>query len=220
MNSQRTTADRRRFSRLLLLALLLSLSFVILQLSAQGGDESEEPTVTHKVRLATSLGVIAMELYGEDAPKAVSNFVALCDSGFYDRLLFHRVYPGLLIQAGCPKTRDSSRKGEWGSGGASTYGAPFADELDPRTPSFRRGYRRGVVAMANSGPNTNLSQFFILVEDASNWLPANYTIFGYVSDMTTVDSIAKTPLTDITDQGGRPVSPIRILSTFVSRPGE
>ena len=224
MKSQRVTrvrpTDRGKGYLFLLATLPAILLFLALQLTAQEGESEEVPTVTHKVRIATSLGVVAMELYGEDAPKAVENFITLCDSGFYDGLLFHRIYPGFLVQAGCPKTRDSASRREWGKGGASAYGAPFSDELDPRTPSFRRGYRRGVVAMANSGPNTNMSQFFILVGDASDWLPATYTIFGYVPDMTVVDSIASTPLTDVTDQGGRPATPIRILSTFVSLPGE
>lgn len=222
--SDRRSGRKDPFSGLLLFSLLpiLLLSLYALDLSAEDetGDEILDPVVTHTVRMSTTHGVIEMELYGEDAPRTVKNFAALCDTGFYNGILFHRVHPGFLIQAGCPKTRDPLKRKEWGSGGESVYGGPFADELDPLTPSFKRGYRRGVVAMANSGPNTNRSQFFILLGDVHDWMPPDYTIFGYIPDMTTVDSIASVELVDLCDLGGTPASPVRILSTLVFTAGE
>ena len=195
---------------------LLLLMSTALPLSAQEGDSvgtgQPVPVVTHIATLVTTLGIIEIELYGEDSPKTVKNFVGLCDSGFYDGLLVHRVHPGFLIQTGCPKTRDTALRDTWGTGGESIWGAPFASELDPRTPSAILGYRRGAVAMANSGPNTNTSQFFILLSDVDEWMPPNYTIFGYVPDMATVDAIGQTDLVDVGSMGGRPALPILIES--------
>lgn len=186
---------------------------------AQGtGEKPEEPVVTHIAVLNTSMGSITIELYGEDAPKTVANFVGLIDSGYYDGILFHRVHPGFVIQAGDPKTKDSTLRSEWGTGGSSIYGGAFADELDAGTPSYKRGYKRGVVAMANRGPNTNTSQFFIMLKDAA--LPKNYTMFGYVRDMETVDDIAETELADITKLGGKPKTPVVIEAATVEKEEE
>ncbi|MCB0711483.1 MAG: peptidylprolyl isomerase [Ignavibacteriae bacterium] len=190
-------------------ALLLTL-FAMEAKGQQAGDTPDEPVVTHTVVLNTTLGSISIELYGKDAPKTVANFVGLIDSGFYDGILFHRVHPGFVIQAGDPKTKDSTLRSEWGTGGTSIYGGSFADELNPTTPSYKRGYQRGVLAMANRGQNTNTSQFFIMLKDAS--LPKNYTIFGYVRDMTTVDEIAAVELVDIGRAGGKPKVPVIIES--------
>ena len=174
------------------------------------GEELPEPVVTHTVELQTSLGQITIDLFGKDAPKTVANFLGLIDSSFYPGILFHRVHPGFLVQTGDPKTKDSTLRGEWGTGGYSIYGGPFADELDPKAPSFKRGYRRGAVAMANRGPNTNTSQFFIILKDVN--LPQTFTIFGYVRDMATVDRIAETELVEIGRTGGKPKNPISIVS--------
>ena len=174
------------------------------------GDKADEPVATHTVVLNTSLGAIEIELYGNDAPKTVANFVGLVDSGFYNGILFHRIHPGFVIQAGDPKTKDSTLRHEWGTGGTSIYGGVFSDELDPTTPSYKRGYKKGVVAMANRGKNTNTSQFFIMLKDAG--LPKNYTIFGYVNDMTIVDSIAEVELVEVGRGGGKPKVPVVIKS--------
>ena len=202
---------------------VLSILFLIpplVPLSAQSPQDTAEvqpvPVATHIATLVTTFGEIEIELYGEDAPKTVKNFVGLCDSGFYDGLLFHRVHPGFLIQSGCPKTRDTALRSEWGTGGTSIWGAPFASEIDPRTPSALLGYRRGAVAMANNGPNTNTSQFFILLSDVDEWMPPTYTIFGYVPDMTVVDAIGETDLVDVGTMGGRPALPILIETATAS----
>jgi cyclophilin family peptidyl-prolyl cis-trans isomerase len=137
--------------------------------------------------IETSKGMMEVELYHADAPKTVENFVGLAEQGYYNGLNFHRISKGFVIQTG-----DSTGTG---AGGRSIYGREFADELDPNTTSYQAGYQRGVMAMANRGPNTNLSQFFIVLQDAP-WLQKNYTIFGkVVQGMEAADSIAAVEIT-------------------------
>ncbi len=134
------------------------------------------------VKIQTNKGDITIELFQSDAPKTVENFLALVKKGFYDGVIFHRVISGFMIQGGDPTGT--------GRGGPSYQ---FADELDPEAPSYQRGYVRGTVAMANAGPNTNGSQFFIIHQDYP--LPHAYTIFGRVtSGMEAVDAIARSPV--------------------------
>ena len=141
---------------------------------------NSDKNFSHIVTIDTSKGPIVFETYDADAPKAVQNFVTLAQKGFYDNLIFHRVIKGFMIQGGDPTGT--------GRGGP---GYTFADELDPNTPSYKAGYVRGVVAMANSGPNTNGSQFFIMHADYP--LPHSYTIFGKViSGFDALDAIAAT----------------------------
>jgi cyclophilin family peptidyl-prolyl cis-trans isomerase len=146
----------------------------------------------HTVTIETSKGNIVIETYDADAPNTVKNFLSLIDKNFYNGLIFHRTIPGFMIQGGDPTGT--------GMGGP---GYKFADELDPTTDSYKTGYVRGTVAMANSGPNTNGSQFFIMHKDYA--LPHLYTIFGkVVSGMDVVDAIA----TAQTGAQDRPVNPI------------
>lgn len=129
--------------------------------------------------LETNKGNIEIEFYKDDAPNTVDNFVTLAKKGFYDGVIFHRVIKGFMIQGGDPTGT--------GTGGP---GYKFADELNQNTESYKNGYTRGTVAMANAGPNTNGSQFFIMHVDYP--LPHNYTIFGKViSGLETVDAIAE-----------------------------
>lgn len=133
--------------------------------------------------IETDKGPIEIEFFASDAPRAVENFRLLAEHGYYDGLTFHRIVKGFMIQGGDPK-------GD-GSGGQSAWGDPFADEINRDSPLYRGGYKRGLVAMANSGPDTNGSQFFILQQDYP--LPPNYVIFARVtSGMATVDEIAET----------------------------
>lgn len=139
------------------------------------------PVATHTAVITTSQGDIQIELYGLDAPKTVKNFVGLAKKKFYEGLAFHRIAPGFVIQGGDPLTKDDSKRSEWGSGGESIYNGAFADELSPEAPSSRRGYVTGTLAMANSGPNTNRSQFFIVIStEGASHLQHNYSIFGTV----------------------------------------
>ena len=144
-------------------------------------NQTLTPISMHAVTIKTNKGTIIFETYDNDAPKASSNFITLANKGFYNGLIFHRVIKDFMIQGGDPTGT--------GMGGP---GYKFADELDPSTPSYKAGYIRGVVAMANSGPDTNGSQFFIMHKDVP--LPHNYTIFGKViSGLDVVDAIATTP---------------------------
>jgi cyclophilin family peptidyl-prolyl cis-trans isomerase len=164
-----------------------------------------QPVATHTALIQTTMGDIEVELYGEDAPKTVANFVGLADKGYYDGILFHRVIPGFVVQAGDPQTRDASKRAMWGTGGESIYGPKFADELDTAAPSYKRGYKKGVLAMANAGPNTNSSQFFIMLADNTT-LPKNYSIFGMVTKgMDVVTSIGNAPRNDA-DQPNVPIA--------------
>lgn len=134
--------------------------------------KSADSVSAKKAVIKTEKGEIELELYPEVAPKTVTNFATLAKRGYYDNLTFHRVEPGFVIQGGDPK-------GD-GSGGESIYGLTFEDELNPNSEVYQRGYLEGVLAMANRGPNTNSSQFFIMLADNST-LPKNYTIFGRVT---------------------------------------
>lgn len=158
------------------------------------------------VTLQTSLGDIKLEFYPEDAPKAVDNFIKLATKGFYDGVTFHRVIPGFMIQGGDPLSKDNNPLND-GTGGP---GYMFTDELNPETASYKTGYKKGVLAMANAGPDTNGSQFFILLADYP--LPHNYTIFGkVVSGQEVVDKISLVK----TDANDRPVEKVVIKKAVV-----
>ncbi len=145
-----------------------------------------------KIKIETNYGDIVFETYPKDAPKTVSNFVSLANKGFYNGLIFHRVISGFMIQGGDPLGN--------GTGGP---GYKFEDELNPNTDSYKAGYKKGVVAMANAGPKTNGSQFFIMLEDYP--LPNNYTIFGKViSGQDVVDKIGKVK----TNTNDKPISDV------------
>lgn len=135
----------------------------------------------------TNAGPIELELHDEDAPKTVENFRKLAADGFYDDLTFHRVIVDFMIQGGCPEGT--------GTGGP---GYTFEDEFNAHK------VERGALAMANAGPNTNGSQFFIVTTDAAPWLDGKHTVFGrVVSGMEAVDSIEGAE----TGPGDRPVEP-------------
>jgi peptidyl-prolyl cis-trans isomerase B (cyclophilin B) len=134
--------------------------------------------------LHTNAGPVVFELFDEDAPKTVDNFRKLAADGFYDGLIFHRVIPEFMIQGGCPEGT--------GTGGP---GYTFEDEINEHK------IVRGALAMANAGPNTNGSQFFIVTAEEASWLDGKHTVFGRVTDgMDAVDTIESTP----TEKGDRP----------------
>jgi cyclophilin family peptidyl-prolyl cis-trans isomerase len=162
----------------------------------KNNNKSSMNTIT----LETNKGVIVFQTYDVDAPKATANFITLANKGFYNGVIFHRVIKGFMIQGGDPTGT--------GRGGP---GYQFEDELNPNTESAKEGYTRGTVAMANAGPNTNGSQFFIMHTD--NPLPHNYTIFGKViSGLDVVDAIANTP----TDPSDKPLEKIVINKVVVT----
>ena len=134
--------------------------------------------------LHTNHGPIGVEFFDDDAPKTVENFRRLASEGFYDGLIFHRVIPDFMIQGGDPKGT--------GTGGP---GYTFEDEFNDNKVV------RGALAMANSGPNTNGSQFFLVTIEAAPWLDGKHTVFGRVTSGTdAVDAIERTP----TGPGDRP----------------
>ena len=141
------------------------------------------------ITIKTNFGDIQFETYDADAPKTVANFITLANKEFYDGVIFHRVIKGFMIQGGDPTGT-----------GAGGPGYKFEDELNPQTESYKAGYQKGVVAMANAGPNTNGSQFFIMLENYP--LPNNYTIFGkVVKGQDVVDKIGNVK----TDSGDKPL---------------
>jgi cyclophilin family peptidyl-prolyl cis-trans isomerase len=143
-----------------------------------------------RATLQTSEGAIELELYPDDAPKTVENFVKLAGDGFYDGIIFHRVIPDFMIQGGDPTGT--------GMGGP---GYEFEDEFNEHKVV------RGALAMANAGPNTNGSQFFIVTAEATPWLDGKHTVFGKVtSGMDVVDRISKAER----DENDRPRTPVTI----------
>lgn len=167
--------------------------------------ETKNQFVTMDVK---GFGSIKVQLYDQDAPKTVENFLRLTNAGYYNCITFHRVAKGFVIQGGDPTGT--------GSGGDSAFGGEFADELNPSALSYKTGYKKGVLAMANRGPNTNTSQFFIMLGDVE--LPKNYTIFGKVTvGLDVVDKIGAVeiiPQMGATD--GKPVEPIVIEKATIS----
>ena len=140
-----------------------------------------------RATISTDLGDIEVQLYTTDVPKAAGNFVELARKGFYDDVVFHRVIPGFVAQAGDGEhgKKATLNAGRVGTGGP---GYKFADE------PFKGAYVRGALAMANAGPNTNGSQFFICHQDLTGKLPKNYTLFGQVTKgMDVVDKIVGAP---------------------------
>ncbi len=146
--------------------------------------------------IGTTKGDIEVDIFTEGAPKAAGNFLDLAEKGFYDGVIFHRIVPGFVIQGGDPTGT--------GRGGP---GYSFPDE------PFPGDYQRGTLAMANAGPNTNGSQFFVCLDDLAGRLPKSYTIFGLVTKgMDVVDAIAAGP----TGPGDRPLDPVAMTTVRVT----
>jgi peptidyl-prolyl cis-trans isomerase B (cyclophilin B) len=143
-----------------------------------------------QMTMTTNHGDIVLELFDEDAPETVRNFRKLAEDGFYDGLIFHRVIPDFMIQGGCPQGT--------GTGGP---GYTFKDEINEHKVV------RGALAMANAGPDTNGSQFFIVTVPDAGWLDGKHTVFGEVTDgMDVVDTISELPR----DGRDRPLQEARI----------
>ena len=180
------------------------------QKSTQEGQKSTPVAQKEIAVIETSMGTIEAELYRADAPKTVENFVKLAEKKYFNGIIFHRVSKGFVIQGGDPTGT--------GSGGKSIYGGDFADELDPKAPSYKAGYVKGVLAMANRGPNTNTSQFFIMLQDAPR-MPKNYTIFGKViKGIEVVDKIGEVEIVpQMGARDGKPKVDIVMKSVAIRR---
>lgn len=158
-----------------------------------------------KVEITTNKGVMTGQLYPEAAPLAVSSFVSLAEREYFDGLIFHRIVPGFVVQTGDPT----------GTGGGGP-GYSFADEPIPSELT----YSRGTIAMANSGPDTNGSQFFICLADLPDSFPRNYTIFGQIeAGFEVLDELAAIPLTvnPAMDELSKPTAPALVESIRIER---
>jgi peptidyl-prolyl cis-trans isomerase B (cyclophilin B) len=146
----------------------------------------------HTVVFKTSMGDVTLELDADKAPKTVTNMIVLAQMGFYNGLTFHRVIPDFMIQGGDPEGN--------GTGGGSIFGPQFEDEINDMK------LVRGVIAMANRGPDTNGSQFFIVTAEATPWLDGRHTVFGRVTEgMDIVDAISNVPRNEA-DMPNEPVT--------------
>ena len=153
---------------------------VVEKVPESSGQESSDITT----ELHTNYGTNELVLFTAHAPKTVSNFTKLAKDGFYNGTKFHRVIQGFMIQGGDPNSKDS----DWSNDGQGGPGYTFGDEINSHK------LVRGVIAMANSGPDTNGSQFFIVTADATAWLDGHHTVFGKViKGMDVVDKIEKVP---------------------------
>ncbi len=179
----------------------------LLGCSASGPGDPKAPkgaksSSGKQARIETEMGSITIEFYEDDSPKAVENFRLLAERGYYDGVTFHRVVEGFMIQGGDP--------GGDGTGGESAWGGTFDDDIDRSSALYRRGYRRGIVAMANAGPDTNGSQFFIM--HGNSRLQPNYVIFGNVVEgLQVVDALASVPTArSSSGEMSRPTRPLVI----------
>ena len=186
-------------SFLIIAGIVIVLAVIFIVSNNGSSPAALKPESMHTITLKTNFGEIIFETYDVDAPKTVNNFITLANKGYYENLIFHRVIPGFMIQGGDPT----------GTGGGGP-GYKFEDELDPNSLSAKQGYKKGVVAMANSGVNTNGSQFFILLEDYP--LDYKYTIFGKVtSGQDVVYKIGNLER----DANDKPLQEAKILGTEV-----
>lgn len=155
-------------------------------------NQEDFEDLTEKIKSATvktNFGEIELEFYSDDSPKTVNNFLNLAKIGFYDGVRFHRVMSDFMIQTGDPFSKDENAKEMWGRGGP---GYKFDDEMNSHK------LVKGSLAMANSGADTNGSQFFIVTADSTPWLDGAHTNFGYVSDgMDTVEKIEALPVNSL-----------------------
>jgi cyclophilin family peptidyl-prolyl cis-trans isomerase len=167
-------------------------------------EQTQSPKKTSRVTLKTNKGDIVIDLFAADAPKTVENFITLSKSNFYNGTRFHRVIKGFMIQGGDPNSKDD----DWSNDGTGGPGYQFKDEFNAHK------LVSGTLAMANSGPNTNGSQFFIVTAPATPWLDGKHTAFGtVVSGMDVVTAIENAK----TDQNDHPLDDMTIESVVVAQ---
>lgn len=188
----------KTFINILLLIIGLAAIFLLTRYIAPT-QETITQNETMKAILETNKGTITVELWNDKAPKTVSNFQELAATNFYDGVKFHRVIDGFMIQAGDPLSKDETQEARWGTGGP---GYTFEDEIHDANEN-----KRGTLAMANAGPNTNGSQFFINTVDNEH-LNSGHTVFGKIIEgMDVVEAIESVE----TLPNDRPVEPVEII---------
>ena len=172
------------------------------------GLKKEQPVIssmntTHQITMSTSAGDIVIDMYGEATPKTVENFVTLASEGFYDGTRFHRIIENFMVQGGDPLSKDLESKNMWGTGGP---GYQFEDEFVSELSNVA-----GTISMANSGPGTNGSQFFLNVAD-NTFLDGKHTVFGVVSEgYDIVEALSQVA----TDGGDKPLEDVILNSVTV-----
>lgn len=180
---------------------LFACSTLLAQETDMNTDESVQDSILVAV-MKTSMGEIELQLFENEAPKTVENFAGLSQKGYYDSVLFHRVIDNFMIQAGDPTGK--------GSGGESLWGGPFEDEFHPEL----KHDSLGILSMANAGPNTNTSQFFITLRETP-WLDGKHTVFGKViKGIEVVQAIGKVP---VEPQRNRPIEPVYIETVTIEK---
>ena len=192
-------------SFIIILAVIVAIGGGWLLVGKENKDEiinsnalGEQTQKTMNATFRTNKGNITIEFFEEQAPNTVANFIKLAGEGFYDGVKFHRVIKGFMIQGGDPLTRDDTKMAMWGTGGP---GYTFADEIGPNNKNDA-----GTISMANAGPNTNGSQFFINTAD-NNFLDGKHTVFGKVVAGMEVMRLIENPPADSMD---RPIEKIVI----------
>lgn len=187
-----------------LLTLICLLTFVTIAYSQEEPAKMEAKQANPVLRIMTSKGDIYVELYEDECPNTVANIITLAESGFYRGMTFHRVIPGFMAQGGCP----NSREGSYGAPGTGGPGYKIDDEFNENL----RHVGRGILSMANSGPNTNGSQFFITF-DKTPWLDGHHTVFGKVTKgMEVLDAIEQ-----VGTQAGTPKEKVLMNIEVVSK---
>jgi len=204
---------KQQYIGIITLIVVLTLAWFLLPGKTSNNTDTSKSAIQHVV-LKTTLGDIPLDLYTDKAPKTVKNFVDLAKADYYDGVKFHRVMKGFMIQSGDQISRDDARKSEWGFGGP---GYTFADEINSEK------LIRGTLAMANSGPNTNGSQFFIVTAASTPWLDGKHTVFGRVSSAEGLQVMSKIENVETTGKGDpekgipadQPLNPPVILDVVV-----
>jgi len=184
------------------LLLLLSLTLVLHAGLSDQLSKKSSPSNNPIVILETTQGNISIELYPKIAPKAVENFLGHVKSGYYNGIIFHRIIKGFMIQGGDPTGT--------GRGGESIWKKPFEDEFAPNV-IFNK---KGVLAMANAGPKTNGSQFFITVAPTP-WLNGRHTIFGQVT--SGYDNVTKLEMVDVSTGSNKPLQEQKIIKAYIQK---
>ena len=185
-------------------------------LGAQAGEPKTAASLRSKATVETSLGSFDIELFDDDAPRTVDNFIKLAEKNFFDGLRVHRVVTGTLMQTGDEKTKDLSKVEEWGTGGKVILERGVVDDISASNSLYQEGYKKGMVVMANRGPHTSTSQFMVLLKDLPFW-PRNYVIFGRVTrGLDVAQSIGSVELVPVLGpDDGRPKQDVMIKSVNV-----